>query len=66
MYPTTPGYVNPQNQKTVLRTDQAGTEYEQWLYVLECTLCGRTYKVNEYEIHDAACPACQGGKEIIK
>ncbi len=59
MLPKEPGFINENNQKNLRQTDEPGTEYEQWFYEIECLNCGLIYKVNEYEIFHAKCPACQ-------
>lgn len=59
---TDAGYVNKNNQKNIGRTDEPGTDNEQWFYEMECLNCGHKYKANGSDIWQRKCPNCQGGK----
>ena len=47
---TIPGYVNPNGQVVMSRTDKAGTDHGQRVYVLRCNQCNREYGCNGTEI----------------
>ena len=58
---TDAGYLNPNGQTVVRRTDLRGTDHRQYIYVLRCTNCRFEYGANGSDIHDRKCPRCQGG-----
>jgi len=59
---TTIGYVNRNNQKVVARTDLPGTDHNQFVYVLECQVCGHEYGANGSDIHIRRCPQHDKGR----
>lgn len=56
------GYVNKNNQKNNGRTEQRGTDNNQWFYNMECLNCRHKYFANGSDIKIRKCPSCQGGK----
>ena len=56
---TVPGYINRNNQKNLEKTDEPGTDYNQWFYLMECQLCKFRYKSNGSDIWQRKCPQCQ-------
>ena len=60
--PTEPGYVNRNNQRNNGRSNERGSDSNQWFYSMECLKCGKKYKANGSDIFQRKCPACQGGK----
>lgn len=55
------GYQN-RNRQTVLRkTDLAGNDHNQIVYVLRCEDCGHEYGANGSDIHARRCPSHNGG-----
>ena len=58
---TEPGYRNRNGQVVVRRTDLAGTDHSQYVYVLRCEACGYEYGANGSDIFQRRCPNCQGG-----
>jgi hypothetical protein len=59
---TEPGYVNRNGQTVVRRTDKAGTDHGQTVYVLRCRECGHEYGANGTDIFQRKCPKCGGGR----
>lgn len=59
---TEPGRINPNKQRVMRRTDVAGTDHGQVVYVLQCEHCGYRYGANGSDIHERRCPHCQAGK----
>lgn len=65
---TSPGHVNPRNQKVIRRVGKSPSWKGQYTYELECFECGHRYGANGPDIEGAnggegrACPKCQGGK----
>ena len=59
---TTPGYVNRNLQEVIARTEQAGSDHGQRVYLLRCARCGYQYGANGSDIFQRKCPKCQGGK----
>lgn len=57
------GYINKNRQKNIGKTEQAGTDYNQFLYEMECMDCGHKYHTNGSNIYEKKCPKCQGGKK---
>lgn len=62
---TEPGYENPNGQVVVRRSEQPGTGYLQFVYVLRCKHCGHAYGANGADVHHRKCPARQGGRPGI-
>jgi hypothetical protein len=58
---TRPGYTNRNEQTVVRKTDLAGTDHLQYVYVLRCGHCGHEYGANGSDIHERRCPDCQQG-----
>jgi hypothetical protein len=58
---TEPGYVNANGQTVVRRTDHAGTDHLQVVYVLRCGQCQREYGANGSDIARRRCPFHDGG-----
>lgn len=58
---TAVGYVNPRGQEVIRRTDLAGTDHGQRVYVLRCGGCEHEYGANGSDIFRRRCPACQNG-----
>ena len=62
-----PGEVNRNDQRLVERTDQAGTDHNQFIWILECmrpdhpAKVGRRYGANGSDFHLRKCPVCDGG-----
>jgi hypothetical protein len=59
---TAPGYTNPNGQTVVRETAMRGTDHNQRIYVLRCTICGIEYGVNGSDIFQRRCPNCQKGR----
>ncbi|MGI6684765.1 MAG: hypothetical protein ACOX47_04630 [Bacillota bacterium] len=59
---TEPGYINKNNQKNIGKTDELGTDYLQWFYLMECQNCNYIYKANGSDIWQRKCPKCQNGR----
>lgn len=59
---TETGFVNPNGQVTIRNTGVPGTDHNQYVYQIACSLCGETYGANGSDIHERKCPTCQGGK----
>ena len=62
---TVVGYINKNNQKNLGRTDLAGTDHNQWLYLMKCLNCNSEHYANGSDIHHKKCPECQGGKRTL-
>jgi hypothetical protein len=71
---TTPGHINPQNQRVVRRVRPSESFPGQYVYELECqrprrsgVVCGHRYGANGCDIDGAGsgrgrqCPVCQDG-----
>lgn len=63
-----PGDINRNDQILIARTDQPGTDHNQYIWMLVCVrrdenddLCGHKYGANGSDFHLRKCPACQGG-----
>lgn len=56
------GYINRNNQLNKGRSNERGTDNNQWFYYMECLNCGKEYKANGSDIFHRECPACQGGR----
>jgi hypothetical protein len=59
---TEPGFVNPNRQEVIRRTNLAGNDHLQYTYVLRCGNCDTEYGANGSDIHLRRCPKCQGGR----
>lgn len=61
---TTPGFINPNNQKNHGQTDppKPGNDHGQWTHVMECLHCHYRYGANGTDIHNRRCPKCQAGQ----
>jgi hypothetical protein len=60
-YSTKPGYVNDNLQVVVYNTGRPGTDKNQTVYKLGCSVCGEIYGANGSDNHLRKCPECQGG-----
>lgn len=58
---TTPGYVNPNGQITIKRTELPGNDHLQRTYVLCCSHCLELYGANGSDIFQRRCQCCQRG-----
>lgn len=63
MSSTDEGYVNDNNQRNIGKTDEKGTDFGQYLYMMHCDDCGHEYFANGSDIHLKKCPKCQGGAD---
>jgi len=60
--PTTcTGYVNRNGQVIIRNTRLPGTDNNQYVYQLGCSVCGAVYGANGSDIHERKCPNCGGG-----
>lgn len=55
------GYINDFRQKNLGKTDEKGSDFGQYLYLMHCNDCGYEYKANGTDIFQKKCPKCQGG-----
>ena len=55
------GEENPNGQRLVRRTTDAGTDHNNYVWVLDCEHCGHEYGANGSDFHHRKCPKCQGG-----
>ena len=62
IHTTETGYVNRNNQRNNGRTNEKGTDCNQWFYNMECLDCGAKYKANGSDVFHRKCPKCQGGR----
>ncbi len=53
---TTPGFENKNGQVVTKRTSKAGTDYNQYIYILRCKYCKTVYGVNGSDIWERRCP----------
>jgi hypothetical protein len=60
---TRAGYINENRQKNLGRVEprRAGTDHDQYIYVMNCTRCGIIYGSNGSDIFQRKCPKCQRG-----
>jgi hypothetical protein len=58
---TAAGYRNEEGQEVVARTPLVGSEPEQRVYAMKCTVCGHEYGTNGCDIPHRCCPNCQDG-----
>lgn len=63
-----PGYINKNDQKNMgmKRPISAGSDHNQYVYIINCTKCGYVYGANGSDIFERKCPSCQGGKPGLK
>lgn len=59
---TEPGYTNDHGQTVVRRTEHAGTDHGQTVYVLRCGKCRHEYGANGSDIWERKCPKCGRGR----
>lgn len=50
------GYVNRNRQTVIHKTDFAGTDHGQKVYVLRCGVCGHEHGANGSDIFQRRCP----------
>lgn len=62
MKTTEAGYINRNEQKNLGRTEERGTDNNQWFYKMQCQKCGWVYLANGSDIFQRKCPNCQGGR----
>lgn len=62
------GDINPNDQVLILRSDRAGNDHLQYVWVLLCAarnpdgaICGQLYGANGSDFHIRKCPSCQSG-----
>ena len=55
------GYVNKNKQKCCGQRGVAGTDHGQYVYHMECLVCGHVYGANGSDIFERRCPNCQSG-----
>jgi hypothetical protein len=55
------GYINPRKQTVLEKTDRAGSDHRQRIYILRCEMCGAQYGANGSDIFQRRCPSCQNG-----
>ena len=55
------GYRNEEGQEVVLKTARTGSDPEQRVFVMRCTVCGHEYGTYGSEIPHRCCPSCQDG-----
>jgi hypothetical protein len=63
---TTPGFTNPNGQVVLRRTDTPGSDHLQYVYVVQCSKCGRQYGANGSDLHIRKCPHHDGGKPGLR
>ena len=63
---TLPGFINPHGQITIRNTGVPGTDKNQYIYQLACSICGQIYGANGSDIHERKCPVCQGGRKGLE
>lgn len=61
---TQPGYINKNNQMNIGRTDEPGSDYMQWFYLMECRNCNFKYKANGTDIFKSAPIVKAGGRDL--
>jgi predicted Zn-ribbon and HTH transcriptional regulator len=59
---TDTGYINKNNQMNNGKTNQRGSDNNQFFYEMKCLNCGYVYMANGTNIKERKCPRCQGGK----
>ena len=58
---TTIGYRNQEGQEVVARTTRVGSEPDQRVFVMRCSVCGHEYGSSGCAIPHRCCPNCQDG-----
>ena len=59
---TDTGYINRNNQCTIMEVNIPGNDHNQpHSYILRCTVCSYKYRVNGTDIWQRKCPKCQNG-----
>lgn len=56
------GYINRNGQTVISKTDTAGNDHNQLVYILECQTCHHQYGANGSDIHLRRCPNHDGGR----
>nr|WP_321526622.1 hypothetical protein [uncultured Cohaesibacter sp.] len=59
---TCPGLTNRNNQTVIRKTDLAGNDHNQVIYIIECQNCGKRYGSNGSGIFQRRCPECDNGQ----
>jgi hypothetical protein len=54
---------NPNGQRLVRKTTDAGTDHHNYIWILDCAHCGHEYGANGSDFHHRKCPKCQGGSD---
>ncbi len=60
------GYVNENRQRCHGTLGVFGTDHRQYVYRMECLLCGYVYGANGSDIAARNCPKCQKGAKGIQ
>jgi rubredoxin len=60
------GYLNRNGQQCCGHCGVSGTDYMQYAYKTECTICGYVYGTNASDMDERRCPEFQGGAPGIK
>ena len=60
-FTTAPGFKNSNGQVVIEATDLRGNDYNQYVYVLQCSNCQYRYGSNGSDNWQRKCPRCQGG-----
>ena len=55
------GYRNEEGQEVIAKTARSGSEPDQLVFVMRCTVCGHEYGSNGCDIPRRCCPNCQDG-----
>jgi hypothetical protein len=58
---STVGYRNVEGQVVVTKTTHTGSEPDQLVFVMRCSVCGHEYGSNGCDIPRRCCPNCQDG-----
>ena len=61
--PVEPGDSNPNGQRLIRKTTDAGTDHNNYVWILDCEHCGHEYGANGSDFHHRKCPKCQGGAD---
>ena len=61
------GFINRNKQKNLGKSEpeKIGTDHDQYVYILQCTICGLIYGANGSDIFERKCPKCQKGRSGI-
>jgi hypothetical protein len=60
------GYKNRNGQVVIRATNEKGTDFNSYIYVLRCTTCGHEYGANGTDIWQRRCPKHDAGKTGLK